>query len=144
MSQSKNSGFAVIKVSMFRGKDSGPDKNGKMPMYLHPVAGNIPDRNVIAGTVAEDQGFKEDKTYLVQWVKDTKNIDPVYGPRFNFIPLKELDGLEMVTVISGPMFNGESGSLFNVGSTVTQSEDTSGVQEVASSNSRSKTTAQEG
>lgn len=144
MSQSKNSGFAVIKVSEFRGKESGPDKNGEMPKYYHPVAGSIPNRNVVAGTVAKDQGFKEGKTYLSQWVKDTNNIDPVYGPRYNFIPLKELDGLEMVTVISGPLFNGESGSIFNVGSTVTKSEETSGVQEVTSSNSKSKATAQEG
>ena len=112
MSNSKRSGFAVVKASEFKGENSQADKNGNNPVYLHPVSGVIPNRNVLSGTVADNQGFIPGETYLAQWTKGA--IDPEYGQRIDWTVVKELDAMSLIDVISGSMFNGEAGEIFEL------------------------------
>lgn len=108
----KASGFAVVKLSEYKGENASPDKNGLMPLYMHPLLGEIPNRNVIAGSVAETQGLEEDGTYLVQWTKG--DVDAQYGQRINWTNIKEVDTASFIELATGPLFNGEAGSIVDV------------------------------
>ena len=119
MSKSKKSGFAIVKVSEFKGKEATPDKNGLASMYLHPVCGNIPNRNVLSGTVADSQGFQEGKSYLAQW--NEGEVDPTYGAQYNWTAVtgEPLSAMEMLEAAQSSLFNGEAGTIFDVSTGVT-------------------------
>ncbi len=91
----KKTGMAVNTVSTFNGKEAEADRNGLMPVYLTPVAGFIPNRNVIAGTVAKNSGLEDGKTYLAKWTR--VEDDPEYGPQFNFTKISEMSAMEVIT-----------------------------------------------
>lgn len=84
----KNSGLAIVAVSTFQGKEAQPDVNGLNSMYLTPVAGTIPNRNVLAGTVAKNSGFEEGKSYLAKFAR--LEDDPTYGPQFSWTKVSEV------------------------------------------------------
>lgn len=84
----KNSGLAIVAVSTFQGKDAQPDVNGFNSIYLTPVAGVIPNRNVLAGTVAKNSGFEEGKSYLAKFVR--LEDDPTYGAQFGWTKVSEV------------------------------------------------------
>ena len=91
----KNSGLAIVAVSTFQGKEAQADTKGLMPMYLTPVAGTIPNRNVLSGTVAKNSGFEEGKSYLAKFVK--LEDDPVYGVQFGWTKVSEVSNpLEII------------------------------------------------
>lgn len=119
MSSKKRSGFAIVKISEFKGKEATPDKNGLSSMYLHPVCGNIPNRNVLSGTVADSQGFQEGKSYLAQW--NIGETDPTYGPQVNWTAVtgEPLSAMEMLEAAQSSLFNGEAGSIFEISTGVT-------------------------
>jgi len=79
--------LCVVKTEVF-GKGS-PDKNGLMPVILVPVAGKIPAKFVLSGTVAKSNGFQVGKTYLTQWVAG--KVDEQYGQTYNYKCLAEID-----------------------------------------------------
>ena len=84
----------VAAVTNFSGTTT-PDKNGAVPVMLQCVAGQMPNRNVLSGTVAERAGFEVGKTYLVN-VRET-GYDEVFGPDYTFVKVKELTtGLDIV------------------------------------------------
>lgn len=83
----------VATVTAFSGT-TDTDKNGKSPVMLQCIAGRMPNRNVLSGTVAERSGFVVGNTYLVQ-VRES-GYDEEFGLDFNFLKLKELDGLEII------------------------------------------------
>lgn len=114
----KKSGFAIVKVTEFKGENASPDKNGSLPMYLHPVAGEIPNRNVLSGTVASQQGFVENKTYLAQW--SLGDVDPQYGQQVNWnnISGDPLSAMEVISTSTSPLFNSEAGSIFELTTSV--------------------------
>lgn len=70
------------------------DVNGLMPVILVPVAGQLPNRNVLSGTVAANMGIEPGKTYLFQ-VREGET-DPEYGRRFVFTKLQEMSALEIL------------------------------------------------
>lgn len=81
-------------VTQFSGT-STPDKNGNYPVMIQCIAGKMPNRNVLSGTVAERAGFELGKTYLMQ-VRQA-GTDKVFGDDFNFVKITELkSGLDII------------------------------------------------
>jgi hypothetical protein len=84
----------VASVTNFSGTTT-PDKNGAVPVMLQCIAGTMPNRNVLSGTVAQRAGFEVGKTYLVN-VRET-GYDDIFGPDFTFVKVMELkSGLDIV------------------------------------------------
>lgn len=107
----KKSGMAIVKVNTFKGSEVTADVNGLMPIYLHPVAGNIPNRNVLSGTIAESLGMVEGNSYIAQW---SYMGEGDYGPIVNWQTLSEepLSTLDILRT-QKEFFNGESGEIFD-------------------------------
>ena len=84
----------VATVTDFSGT-STPDKNGEMPVMLQCIAGTMPNRNVLSGTVARRAGFEVGKTYLVN-VRES-GYDQLFGADFTFTKVADLDnGLDII------------------------------------------------
>jgi hypothetical protein len=77
----------VVTVTPFSGTTT-KDKNGNDSVMLQCIAGRMPNRNVLSGTVADRAGLKVDRTYLVQCREI--GYDKEFGKQFNFIKIKEL------------------------------------------------------
>ena len=84
----KNAGLAIVAVSFYRGENSGADVNGLMPVYLNPICGIIPDRNVLSGTIARNAGFEEGKSYLAKWTR--LEDDAEYGVQYGWTKVNEI------------------------------------------------------
>ena len=88
-------GMAIVSPVVLMSKPS--DKNGLQPVMLRPIAGNVPNKNVISGTVAERGGFREGKSYLVNILETESNE---YGRNFQFQAISELSALEIITSLT--------------------------------------------
>jgi hypothetical protein len=87
----------VATVTSFSGTTT-PDKNGNMPVMLQCIAGVMPNRNVLSGTVAKRLGIEIGKTYLFQ-VRQNGN-DEFFGPDFTFVKVTEFqNGLDIVKAV---------------------------------------------
>lgn len=86
----------VVTITPFNGTTT-QDKNGLLPVMLQCIAGKMPNRNVLSGTLAERAGFEIGKTYLAQ-VRE-QGIDITFGPAFTFTKVSELKGVEIVDAI---------------------------------------------
>jgi hypothetical protein len=86
---------AIVSVELFNGtKEDGSlriDKNGKQAVMLRIIAGKSPNRNVLAGTVAENSGFIPGKMYFVQIREREANEN---GRQFTFTKLSDVSPLE--------------------------------------------------
>lgn len=83
----------VVTVTEFSGTTT-PDKNGETPIMLQCLAGAMPNRNVLSGTVARRAGFEVGKTYLAN-VREN-GYDDLFGQDFTFIKVMELEtGLDI-------------------------------------------------
>ncbi len=85
-------GIVAATVSQFNSGKA--DKNGLMPVILIPVAGRIPNRNVLSGTVADNMGVEIGSTYLFKITE--VEPDKEYGRRFTYTPLSKLGVLEIL------------------------------------------------
>src|SRR5687768_12984169 len=105
----KFSGLIIASVSAFQGE---ADKNGKQPVFLNILGGKSPNRNILAGTVAENIGLEIGKTYLLQCREI--EADEQYGRRFSWTKVSEMGALEVLqaTAITG------KAEMFNVGEAV--------------------------
>lgn len=84
----------VAAVTNFSGTTT-PDKNGEAPVMLQCIAGTMPNRNVLSGTVARRAGLEVGRTYLVN-VRET-GFDDLFGPDYTWIKIMELtNGLDIV------------------------------------------------
>jgi hypothetical protein len=83
----------VVSVTPFSGTSTA-DKNGENPVMLQCIAGRMPNRNVLSGTVARRAGIEVGKTYLMQ-VRES-GFDKVFGPDFTFIKIMEIENAEDV------------------------------------------------
>jgi len=84
----------VAAVTNFSGTTT-PDKNGEAPVMLQCIAGKMPNRNVLSGTVAMRAGFEVGKTYLVN-IRE-QGFDTTYGPDYTYIKIQELvTGLDII------------------------------------------------
>lgn len=63
-----------------------PDKNGKSPVILNVVAGQAPNRLVLAGTVAENSGFEVGHVYYANCREIEANE---YGRQFRWTVIQE-------------------------------------------------------
>lgn len=72
------------------------DKNGLEPKIINVLAGKCPNRNVISGTIADNLGLGDNKTFLFQ-VRETEP-SAQYGRQFSYVITKELDAMEIVKV----------------------------------------------
>jgi hypothetical protein len=78
----------VAAVTNFSGTTT-PDKNGEQPVMLQCIAGTMPNRNVLSGTVAKRTGIEVGKTYLMN-VRES-GFDDIFGTDFTFIKIAALD-----------------------------------------------------
>lgn len=78
----------VVAVTPFSGTIS-TDKNGEFPVMLQLLAGKMPNRNVLSGTVAQRLGVEVGHTYLMMVRKQGE--DKVFGEDFTFIKVRELN-----------------------------------------------------
>lgn len=84
--------FAVVKpVLLENGK---ADKNGLEAILLDVVAGRMPQKRVISGTIADRQRFEVGKCYLV--AIEQLPDDPQYGEQWAFKNLDHLQGRELM------------------------------------------------
>jgi hypothetical protein len=74
-------------VTEYSGTDT-PDKNGEYPVMIQCMAGRMPNRNVIAGTVAKRQGLEVGHTYIIQVRKQGKDL--VFGDQFTWLRVMEI------------------------------------------------------
>jgi hypothetical protein len=102
---------AIVTVSVF-GRES-LDKNGKQALILLPVAGKIPNRNILAGTTAERGGFEPGHSYLVT-VRETEANE--YGRQFQWTKVCEVSS--PLEIIKATKELGD-GTVFAVESTTT-------------------------
>ena len=93
--------YVVAKASVFRKKadENSPaevvkDKNGAEAIILSPVAGNIPWKRVMAGTVAQQQQIFDGGVYLLSYAENAP--DPVNGRQFSYENLGELKGFDLI------------------------------------------------
>lgn len=77
----------VVSVTPFNGTTTA-DKNGNLPVMLQCIAGRMPNRNVLSGTVAQRTGIEVGHTYLMQ-VRE-QGFDKTFGIDYTFIKIKEL------------------------------------------------------
>ena len=84
----KDLNLAIVVASTFQGENAKPDLNGLDPVYLTPIAGKCPNRNVLAGTVAKNSKLEAGKTYMVKWTRTED--DPEYGAQYNWTNLGEI------------------------------------------------------
>ncbi len=81
----------VVAITNFNGTSTS-DKNGKYPVMLNCIAGTMPNRNVLSGTVAENLGIEVGKSYLMQ-VRET-GFDKLFGRDFTFVKIRELESAD--------------------------------------------------
>jgi hypothetical protein len=75
-----------------------PDKNGNMPVILVPLAGKVPNRNVISGTSAEVLGFEVGKRYFVAFNETEPSEE--YGRQFRIVNGGEVTAVEAIAAVS--------------------------------------------
>ena len=84
--------FAVVKAVLL--ENGKADKNGLEAILLEPVAGRMPQKRVISGTIADRQLFENGKCYMV--AIEQLPDDAQYGEQFRFNNLGLLSGLELM------------------------------------------------
>ena len=82
--------ISLVRVSEFTGE---PDKNGKAPIFLSLIAGTMPNRMVLSGTIAERSGIKVNEVHMVHFVE--RAADERYGRQFSVNSLGTVGPLEV-------------------------------------------------
>ncbi len=81
----------LVSVTPFSGTLDA-DKNGLDPIMLQLIAGKMPNRNTLSGTVAQRLGIKIGETYLMNVRENGEDIE--FGRDFTFIKVKHLTEAE--------------------------------------------------
>lgn len=89
----KFNGMALVVVKSWN--TDNVDKNGLSPVLLQCLAGTMPNRSIISGTIAQREGLYENSTYLVQ-ITETETDDK-YGRQFNFTNVGQASLLEIIS-----------------------------------------------
>lgn len=85
----------VAKVDLLKSKHATEDKNGLMPVILLGIAGEMPSKNVISGTLSENMNLTIGDVYLFN--AKEQDPDPVYGRNFTFMKLSSsLGAIELL------------------------------------------------
>lgn len=82
----KKSQLAIVAASLFNRKDEDGqiklDSNNLQGVYLTPIAGVIPNRNILSGTVAENSGFVPGNSYLVRYQRTEDRLNEEDGEMY--------------------------------------------------------------
>lgn len=70
------------------------DKNGEESVMIQCIAGKMPNRNTISGTVAKRAGFEVGKTYLINVRKAGEHVN--FGEDFNWLKMQEISALDVI------------------------------------------------
>lgn len=84
----------VATAKSFNSENAKLDKNGKSPVFLNVISGKAPNRNILAGTIAENEGIEIGKTYLFQ--VSEKETSEEFGRQFVWNKISEMSGLEVL------------------------------------------------
>ena len=106
----------VAKVDLLKSKHASEDKNGFMPIILLGIAGDMPSKNVISGTVAENMDLTIGGVYLFN--AKVQDPDTNYGRTFTFMRLST--ALGAIELLQASDFVGEL-RIVDVESTTTSS-----------------------
>ena len=131
--------LVVVAVSLFQGEGAKPDSNGFDPVYLTPIAGMSPNRNVIAGTVAQNSGLEIGKSYLCKWTK--LEDDPEYGPQYGWTKVSEISN--PLDIINAEKELG-AGKIFDVESKASTSDSNNTTASASNSNKKEAADPQKG
>lgn len=101
-------GKIVGTITPFSGTTT-TDKNGADSVMVQCIAGKMPNRNVISGTVAQRAGFEVGKTYFI--IVREAGYHEVHGTQYDFLKVKELT--EGIDIVDTCMALGEP-TIFNV------------------------------
>lgn len=102
------------------------DKNGEKPVVLTAVAGEMPNRNIMSGTVAKSAGLEPGKAYLVQ-SRETEASDE-YGRQFVFTKIGE--PLGAMDIIKAQRELGDA-KVFDVGVSITETVNSAAEEAIA-------------
>ncbi len=84
-------------ITRYSGTDT-PDKNGEEAIMIQCMAGKMPNRNVLSGTVALRTGLEIGKTYLIN-IREN-GTDEQFGRDFTWTKVQEITSpLEIVKAI---------------------------------------------
>lgn len=86
-----NFDFAVVRPAVLT--NGRADKNGLESIILDAIAGSVPDKRVLSGTIADREGFSPNNSYMVAIEELPSNE---YGRQFRFKNLGQLSGLELM------------------------------------------------
>lgn len=84
-------GKALVRIHTYYGsseKPSEPDYQGNYPIIIDPLAGSIPSKRVLNGTIASQIGFTQDTVHVVKWQE--VDPDPDYGRQFEIKKLFDI------------------------------------------------------
>lgn len=70
------------------------DVNGNQSVILVPVAGSCPDKRVLAGTVALNEGMAINNTYLINCTEGEPDAE--HGRQFNFSVVSTMSVMEIM------------------------------------------------
>lgn len=70
------------------------DVNGNQSVILIPVAGSCPDKRVLSGTVALNEGMAINNTYLINCTEGEPDAE--YGRQFNFSIVSTMSVMEIM------------------------------------------------
>ncbi len=87
----------LVSITPFSGTTDA-DKNGENPVMLQLVAGKMPNRNVLSGTIAKRLGVEVGKTYLMNVRESGEDVD--FGKDYTFVKMKELDEAKDIVATS--------------------------------------------
>ena len=135
MSNSREKGKFLAIVSVFgRARDAqgniiDRDPNGLPTMWLTPIAGNIPNRNTIAGSVMQRAGVPIDSNGVIPFGEKDGNPNArrviygsynlqseheQYGPNYSWNVIKDMSNASAKEIAETEEFLGEPG-IFDVG-----------------------------
>jgi hypothetical protein len=87
---------SMIAAAVGKFTKGSADKNGKDPIILSVLAGRCPNRNVLSGTIADNNNIEVGKSYMFQ-VREVEPSDE-YGRQFVFTKVGELSAMEVLDI----------------------------------------------
>lgn len=77
----------VAKVELLKSAMASPDKNGLNPVILIGIAGEMPSKCVLSGTLAENMELEYGGVYLFNATET--EYSPMYGRNFRYVRLSQ-------------------------------------------------------
>ena len=87
--------IAIASANVFT--QGSPDKNGLLPLILIAVAGALPFKRTISGTVALNSGIKAGELTMLGW--ENTEADPQYGEQTRFTRLGSVSPMEAIEAV---------------------------------------------